>query len=148
MRFRADVKSVSEIRLVRPQFGILKLASHGCLGGRQRVSGPYRDHACKVSARHGALASDMTDAEWSFIAPMMPVNRIGRPRETDLAGGGERDLVYGGDRLPMAAVAERVSAVFDRGAGVFLPLAGRRSTADQVLVVRRRQRHEPRLLPR
>jgi len=30
-------------------------------------------------------ASDMTDAEWSFIAPMMPkVNRIGRPRETDL----------------------------------------------------------------
>lgn len=30
-------------------------------------------------------ASDMTDAEWSLIAPMMPkVNRIGRPRETDL----------------------------------------------------------------
>lgn len=30
-------------------------------------------------------ASDMTDAEWSLIAPMMPkMNRIGRPRETDL----------------------------------------------------------------
>jgi transposase len=30
-------------------------------------------------------ASDMTDAEWSLIALMMPkVNRIGRPRETDL----------------------------------------------------------------
>jgi transposase len=30
-------------------------------------------------------ASDMTDAEWSLIAPLMPkVNRIGRPQETDL----------------------------------------------------------------
>lgn len=30
-------------------------------------------------------ASDMIDAEWSLIAPMMPkMNRLGRPRETDL----------------------------------------------------------------
>jgi transposase len=30
-------------------------------------------------------ASDMTDAEWSLIEPLMPkVNRIGRPREADL----------------------------------------------------------------
>ena len=30
-------------------------------------------------------ASDMTDAEWALIAPLMPVRReIGRPRETDL----------------------------------------------------------------
>lgn len=30
-------------------------------------------------------ASDTTDAEWSLIEPMMPkMNRIGRPRETDL----------------------------------------------------------------
>src|SRR5271154_1694908 len=30
-------------------------------------------------------ASDMTDAEWALLAPLMPVRRaIGRPRETDL----------------------------------------------------------------
>lgn len=30
-------------------------------------------------------ASDLTDAEWALIEPLMPVvNRIGRPRETDL----------------------------------------------------------------
>ena len=36
--------------------------------------------------RDGLLyASDMTDAEWSLIAPFMPeANPIGRPRETDL----------------------------------------------------------------
>ena len=33
----------------------------------------------------GRYASDMTDAEWALIAPLMPGrNRIGRPRETDL----------------------------------------------------------------
>ena len=30
-------------------------------------------------------ASDLTDAEWALIEPLMPApNRIGRPRKTDL----------------------------------------------------------------
>jgi transposase len=35
--------------------------------------------------RCGRYASDLTDAEWALIAPMMPsANPIGRPRKTDL----------------------------------------------------------------
>ena len=31
-------------------------------------------------------ASDLTDAEWALIEPLMPApNRIGRPRKTDRA---------------------------------------------------------------
>lgn len=41
-----------------------------------------RAHYERRCARY---ASDLTDAEWALIAPMMPsANRIGRPRKTDL----------------------------------------------------------------
>lgn len=40
---------------------------------------PHYDRCCP------RYASDLTDAEWALIAPMMPSpNRIGRPRTTDL----------------------------------------------------------------
>ena len=35
--------------------------------------------------RRPRYASDLTDAEWALIEPMMPApNRIGRPRKTSL----------------------------------------------------------------
>ena len=35
--------------------------------------------------RTGRYASDVTDREWSLIAPFMPTpRRLGRPRKTDL----------------------------------------------------------------
>ena len=43
-----------------------------------------RPHYDRRSPRY---ASDLTDAEWAQIEPLMPVpNRIGRPRKTDLRG--------------------------------------------------------------
>ena len=55
-------------------------------------------------------ASDMRDSEWRLLAPLMPPpSRVGRPREVDLRGG-ERDLVYRSDRLPMAGVAKGLPA--------------------------------------
>jgi transposase len=43
------------------------------------ITRPHYERRC---ARY---ASDLTDAEWALIAPMMPsANRIGRPRKTDL----------------------------------------------------------------
>jgi transposase len=53
---------------------------------RMEIAMPWTEITRAKYRRDGLrYASNMTDAEWSLIAPMMPkVNRIGRPRETDL----------------------------------------------------------------
>ena len=70
-------------------------------------------------------ASDLTDCEWALLEPLMPPpSPIGRPRETDLARRDGRDPVYGLDGLPVAAIAEGLSALFD-GARLFLRMDAR-----------------------
>jgi hypothetical protein len=82
-----------------------------------------RPHYGRRCAR---CASDLTDAEWALIAPLIPsANRIGRPRKTDLrevVNALLDDLL----RWRMAASAEGLPAVLD-GAEILLSLA-RRST--------------------
>ena len=64
----------------------------------------------------------MTEEEWALIEPFLPLpGAIGRPRTVELAFGGERNLVYGIDGLPVAADAEGFSAVLDC-AGLLLQL--------------------------
>ena len=59
-------------------------------------------------------ASDLSDAEWRVIAPHMPPEKaLGRPRHDGFAGGGERHPVCFAFGLPLADVAEGVSAPFD-----------------------------------
>jgi transposase len=56
-------------------------------------------------ARSGKrYASDLTDAEWALIAPLMPpVKTTGRPRTTRCF---RRDPLHRDDRLPVADVAQ------------------------------------------
>jgi len=57
-------------------------------------------------------ASDLTDAEWRLIEPYMPaVKRLSRPRETDRRAVVDAIFVYYTKRLPVAPVAEGLSAV-------------------------------------
>jgi len=70
-------------------------------------------------------ASNLTDAEWALIQPLLPsASPLGRPRETELRSV-VNAILYMHPRLPVAAIAERVSAVFD-GARLFLCLVAHR----------------------
>lgn len=93
-------------------------------------------------ARH---ASDLTDAEWALIEPLMPApNRIGRAAEDGPARGRERAALHDFAGRSMAASAEGLPTVFD-GAEVLLALAGRRIAAriNNVLVLAAREREGP-----
>src|SRR5712691_8867934 len=75
-------------------------------------------------------ASDVSDAEWVQIEGLLPVpKRLGRPRTTQNAPSCQRHALPVDDGLSVAAVAERISAIFD-GTAVFLPMAGCRAMAD------------------
>jgi len=66
-------------------------------------------------------ASNLSDAEWAFIEPFMPVRKVlGRPREkTDLRAVVDAILYIRAERLPMADATKRLSALHD-SARVFL----------------------------
>ena len=67
-------------------------------------------------------ASDMTDAEWALIEPLMPeYERLGRPR-TELAGSRQRHFLHCGYRLSLAVSAKSLSTIYHR-AVLFLSLA-------------------------
>ena len=71
-------------------------------------------------------ASDLTDAEWALIEPLMPSREPHRPAAQDgPARGCECSSLHGLGGLRMAALAEGFPAVFD-GAEIFLALARRR----------------------
>jgi transposase len=71
-------------------------------------------------------ASDVTDAEWTLIEPLLPPpSSLGASTRNRSAIGRERDPLHGFDRLPMAAIAKGVSALLHR-AGLFLRLVARR----------------------
>ena len=68
-------------------------------------------------------ASDLTDAEWAIIEPLMPSHKsTGRPRETDLRSVFDAILYISTTGCRVADVGERLSSGFD-GAGVLLRLA-------------------------
>ena len=74
-------------------------------------------------------ASDLTDEEWTVIAPYLPARkRHGRPRTADLREVLNAILVYGAHRLPMADVAEGVPAA-QHDPALLLRLAFRRDVA-------------------
>ena len=67
----------------------------------------------------------MTDAEWDIIAPFMPSQCYqGGRAKVDLRLVVNAILYIAGDRLPMAGVAEGLSAALDRP-GLLLSLARR-----------------------
>ena len=56
--------------------------------------------------------TDLTDAAWALIAPMLPAARPGgRPRKINIRGCVERNLLSTANRLPMAFASPRVSRV-------------------------------------
>ena len=62
-----------------------------------------RQHA-RTGGRH---ASDLTDAEWAIIEPLMPSHKsTGRPRGTDLRTVFDAILWHCDNRLPVADVGE------------------------------------------
>ena len=77
---------------------------------------------------NGSYASDVTDREWTLIAPLLPAARPGgRRRTTCLRPGGGRDLLPAADRLPVANAAAGLPAAqhrlrlfpgLDRGRGL------------------------------
>ncbi len=74
--------------------------------------------------RTGRYASDLTDREWSLIAPFMPMpRRLGRPRKTELREVLNALLYIRVDWLPMADATKGFSTLFNR-AGLFLRVAG------------------------
>src|SRR4029453_15451942 len=54
--------------------------------------------------------SDLTDAEWALVEPMIPPARPGGPTLRERARGVERDLLHPMDRLPMEGSAKRPAA--------------------------------------
>jgi hypothetical protein len=56
----------------------------------------------------GRYPSDLTDAEWARLVPLIPPGKPGgRPRMTRHAGGDERDPISAAHRLPLALSATR-----------------------------------------
>ena len=81
-------------------------------------------------------ASDLTDAEWALIGAVYAAAFAGLdgPAKTDLRVGGGRDPLYRLDGLPMAAIAEGFSALFDR-AGLFLRMVARRDLSRRSIII-------------
>jgi hypothetical protein len=85
-----------------------------------------QNHSTAVSAEGAALFSDLTDGEWSLIAPYLAsARRLGRPRSTDLRAVVNRQCsaLHLDDGLPMAPLAKALSADLD-GAALLLSMAG------------------------
>ena len=63
--------------------------------------------------RKGLRSSDLTEAEWGVLGPLLPSHANGwTPTADGPARGGERDRLYDGRalQLPVADVAEGLSA--------------------------------------
>jgi transposase len=73
-----------------------------------------RGGARPACAAQGRYPSDLTDAEWKPIKPMIPEARQERPATQDgHARGDERSPLHVAPGLPAAATAEGFSAAFD-----------------------------------
>jgi transposase len=58
---------------------------------------------CQHSRKHLRYGSDLTDAEWAIIAPLLPApRRTGRPRRWADARAGECDFLRAALGLPLA----------------------------------------------
>src|SRR5713101_3345422 len=57
--------------------------------------------------------SDLRDAEWARLAPLIPeASPGGRPRKTDIAGSDERHSLFAAHRVSLSA-ARQLSAALD-----------------------------------
>src|SRR3954451_23690690 len=86
------------------------------------------EHRLAADRRGLRYPSDLTDAEWAIVAPMIPPGRHGGRRRSvnvrevlngktvgERARGSERDLLRAVDRLPMEGAAQG-SAAEEHGA--------------------------------
>ena len=87
-----------------------------------------------ASARHqyrrtgGRYATDVTDAEFALIEPLLPAAQARRPTPDDVhARGAERLAVPAPHRLPMAHAAARVPAA-EHGLRLLSAVSGRRAS--------------------
>ena len=82
----------------------------------------WKPQHCRAAARLGLrYPSDLTDAEWGLISPMIrPSKRWGRRRGVDVRGSFESDFLRAVDGLPMEISAEGFSA---KEHGALLPHA-------------------------
>ena len=92
---------------------------------------PWDDIARRDYARRVAALCKRSDGSGMGADRALPAfAAAGRPSPDDgPAGGGERDPLHGGDRLPVAHAAEGPAAVLD-GAALLLRLARQRAVAD------------------
>ena len=69
----------------------------------------------QAAARRGLrYPSDLTDAEWALIEPMIPpARRGGRPRDVERPRGAQRDLLCSLDGLPVVGAAQGPAAEVD-----------------------------------
>ena len=89
-----------------------------------QVCGPMTTRP-KYERKGLRYASDLTEAEWGVLGPLLPrMQTAGTPANDGPARGGERDPVHGAHGLPVADVAEGLSAE-EHGPGVLLRLAHR-----------------------
>lgn len=73
--------------------------------------------------RNARYASDLTDAEWTVIEPMMPApSRLGRPRKTDLREVVNALLYIASSGGAWRLFADGLPTIF-HGAKVFLSMA-------------------------
>ena len=86
---------------------------------------------CGGHRRVQRYPTDLTEAEWTILAPLIPAAKPGgRPRTTDMREVVNAIFYSPAGRMPMAPAPERVSALPDR-LSLFLDVAlGRRLGAD------------------
>jgi hypothetical protein len=85
-----------------------------------------RMHYAPVS---GHLPRDLNDVQWDLLEPLLPrAAPAGASAHGEFASGFERDFVYCNDGVPMAAIADTVSAVHV-GSMLFLSMARRADLA-------------------
>src|SRR5271166_2062228 len=83
----------------------------GCLKSRLRVT-DHRRVMPITSNTDKLYDTDLTDAAWALIGPMLPAaRRGGRPRTTNIRAVFKRNLLSTTNRLPMAFASPRVSSV-------------------------------------
>src|SRR6202046_5307135 len=86
-----------------------------------------RPHREPYKQSGAGLPSDLTDAQWERLEPLIPAAKSGwRPRKDGYARGDERDLLSPADGLSLAVSAARpVSSAFD-GLQYLPPVPARR----------------------
>ena len=76
-----------------------------------------------------AYPSDLTDEQWAIIEPLIPVNRVGRPRIDRHAGGPQRHLLHHPLGMPVGHAPARPAGQ-EHGVRPLRPVEGGRHLAE------------------